>query len=93
MLLNRTILFLEILISFTLFSTLFPLPINPVVELTSSFRADSTDHFATAQPGRPQIFDINLKADIVFQGLDFPTSFVFMGPDDILVFRKELRSG
>ena len=74
---------------FTLFSTFFSPPANPVVELTSSFRAESTENLsATTQPGLPQIFDINLKADIVFQGLDFPTSFAFLGPDDMLVLEK-----
>ena len=81
--------YLKFLTSFTVFSTLFSPPINPVVELTSSFRADSTEDLSdTTQPELPQIFDINLKADIVFQGLDFPTSFAFLGPDDMLVLEK-----
>lgn len=84
-----TILLLGILASFILFSiSLFP-PTNPVVELTSSFRADSTeDPSAATQLGLPQIFDINLKVDNFVQGLDFPPSFVFLGPDDMLVLEK-----
>ena len=85
----RTKLLFEIFASLTVFSTFFSPPINPVVELTSSFSADSTEDLsATTQPELPQIFDIDLKADIVFQGLDFPTSFAFLGPDDMLVLEK-----
>jgi aldose sugar dehydrogenase len=82
-------LLLEILGSMTILSTLFSPPTNPVVALTSSFGADSMeDPSATTQSQLPQIFDIDLKADIVFQGLDFPTSFAFLGPDDMLVLEK-----
>ena len=78
-----------ILASFTLFSTLVSSYANPVVGLTSSFRADATEDLsATTQHMLPQIFDIDLKAEIVFKGLDFPTSFVFLDPDDMLVLEK-----
>ena len=30
----------------------------------------------------------NLRADLVYKGLDFPTSMVFLGPNDILVLEK-----
>jgi aldose sugar dehydrogenase len=33
--------------------------------------------------------DSNFKAELVFQGLEFPTSMSFLGPDDILVAEKE----
>jgi glucose/arabinose dehydrogenase len=41
---------------------------------------------ALAQPSlhRPE-----LQAEVVFQGLDFPTSMAFLGPNDILVLEKE----
>jgi glucose/arabinose dehydrogenase len=81
-----TKLLLGILTSFTLFSILISLPVNPVAD--SSFRAHSTEDLSPTTPRLPQIFDINLKANIVFHGLDFPTSFAFLGPDDILVLEK-----
>jgi len=88
-LLIRILVLLGILTSFTLFSPLFSPPINPVIDLTSSFRAYSTEDLSTStQPGLPHIFDINLRAEIVSQGINFPTSFVFLGPDDILVLEK-----
>ena len=36
----------------------------------------------------PFIFNANLKAELVFQGLDRPTSMEFLGPNDILVTEK-----
>jgi glucose/arabinose dehydrogenase len=36
----------------------------------------------------PIINDPNLKVEIVFKGLKFPTSMAFLGPDDILVLEK-----
>jgi aldose sugar dehydrogenase len=33
----------------------------------------------------PFVFDPNLKAELVYQGLDSPTSMAFLGPNDILV--------
>jgi glucose/arabinose dehydrogenase len=36
----------------------------------------------------PFIFNANLKAEVVFQGLDRPTSMEFLGPNDILVTEK-----
>ena len=35
------------------------------------------------------IVDSNLTAELVFRGLDFPTTMAFLGPDDILVLEKE----
>jgi len=37
----------------------------------------------------PFITDPNLKADIVYQGLDVPNFMTFMGPDDYLVSEKD----
>ena len=38
--------------------------------------------------GGLSITDPNLKAQVVADGLDFPTSMTFLGPDDILVLEK-----
>jgi aldose sugar dehydrogenase len=37
---------------------------------------------------KPNISDPNLKIELVFRGLDFPTTMAFIGPDDILVLEK-----
>jgi aldose sugar dehydrogenase len=36
----------------------------------------------------PTINDPNLKVEVVFKGLKFPTSMAFLGPNDILVLEK-----
>jgi glucose/arabinose dehydrogenase len=38
----------------------------------------------------PFVFDPNLKAELVYQGLDSPTSMAFLGPNDILVLENKL---
>src|SRR5262245_43844717 len=37
----------------------------------------------------PIINDPALKAEIVYQGINFPTNMAFLGPDDILVIEKD----
>ena len=39
-------------------------------------------------PQLPKTFNIGLKVDVVFRGLNFPTSMAFLGPNDILVLEK-----
>jgi glucose/arabinose dehydrogenase len=36
----------------------------------------------------PRIKDFHLKVDVVYNGLKFPTSMAFLGPNDILVLEK-----
>jgi glucose/arabinose dehydrogenase len=38
--------------------------------------------------GAPNFTDTNLKADLVFKGLEFPTNMAILGPDDFLVLEK-----
>jgi glucose/arabinose dehydrogenase len=38
----------------------------------------------------PTILDSNLKAQVVFKGLRYPTSMAFLGPNDILVEEKDV---
>jgi len=46
-------------------------------------------HPLTIQSSQEQITNgTNLKAEVVFQGLKFPTSMAFLGPNDILVLEK-----
>lgn len=40
-------------------------------------------------PKEPTIVDPNLKAEVVFRGLRYPTSMTFLGPNDILVTEKD----
>jgi len=37
----------------------------------------------------PYVSDPNLKAEVVAQGVDTPTSMAFLGPDDLLVLEKD----
>jgi glucose/arabinose dehydrogenase len=39
--------------------------------------------------GQPIINDPNLKSELVFQGLQNPTSMAFLGPNDILILEKD----
>jgi aldose sugar dehydrogenase len=38
---------------------------------------------------QPVVNDPNIKIEPVYEGIDFPTSMAFLGPDDILVLEKE----
>jgi aldose sugar dehydrogenase len=37
----------------------------------------------------PNTWDPNLKVEVIAEGLEFPTTMAFLGPDDILVLEKE----
>jgi glucose/arabinose dehydrogenase len=44
----------------------------------------------TTSQGAPNIIkDPSLKVELVFEGLELPTSMTFLGPDDILVLEKD----
>jgi aldose sugar dehydrogenase len=38
--------------------------------------------------GAPKITDPNIKVEVLFKGLKFPTSMAFLGPNDLLVLEK-----
>ena len=40
-------------------------------------------------PKGPTILHPNLKAEVVFRGLRYPTSMAFLGPNDMLVTEKD----
>jgi aldose sugar dehydrogenase len=40
-------------------------------------------------PKGPTILDSNLRAQVIFKGLRYPTSIAFLGPNDILVTEKD----
>jgi glucose/arabinose dehydrogenase len=49
----------------------------------------TTSSASESEPIPPIIInDSNLKAEVVFRGIEFPTSMAFLGPDDILVLEK-----
>src|SRR5215204_5906892 len=43
----------------------------------------------TDEPGHPRIYDPNLHAEVVVEGLELPTTMAFLGPNDMLVLEKE----
>jgi glucose/arabinose dehydrogenase len=43
----------------------------------------------TTEPVLPDIYDTNLHAEVVAEGLTLPTKMAFLGPNDILVLEKE----
>ena len=43
----------------------------------------------TDEPGHPDIYDPNLHAEVVVEGLELPTTMAFLDSNDILVLEKE----
>jgi aldose sugar dehydrogenase len=43
---------------------------------------------ATEKSDQPYVIDDKLSVRVIFEGLKFPTSMAFLGPDDILVLEK-----
>jgi aldose sugar dehydrogenase len=63
--------------------------------LVLSFIPTKNYHFVYSSSSEPQTIDTeptindpNLKTEVVFKGLQFPTSLAFLGPNDILVLEK-----
>ena len=78
-----------ILIGFPLLTSFFyPLLSPSEASLTVSQSSDEISQPRSRVLQLPKIYDIDLKVDIIFRGLDFPTSMAFLGPDDILVLEK-----
>jgi aldose sugar dehydrogenase len=50
--------------------------------------ANSQIALATENIDQPSIRDNKLNVQVVFEGLEFPSSMAFLGPDDILVLEK-----
>src|SRR5262245_8121362 len=79
---------LGILISFMLLSSFFYSFAKSVESSSSGQSLEEYSQTSNSTLQLPMIFDIDLKAEVVFRGLDFPTSMAFLGPDDILVLEK-----
>ena len=60
---------------------------NMVLPAAANIITTTTTSAAPAPP-IPIINDSNLKAEVVFKGIEFPTSMAFLGPNDILVLEK-----
>src|SRR5687767_7863564 len=62
-----------------------------ILGLIHVFNHNNVANATRAQPlpEGPIINDVNLKAEVVFEGLDSPTSIAFLGPNDILVLEKD----
>jgi glucose/arabinose dehydrogenase len=67
--------------------TLLVLNFIPIIHF--SYAQQEMPTLTTTQ-GAPNIIkDPNLKVELVFEGLELPTSMAFLGPDDILVLEKD----
>jgi aldose sugar dehydrogenase len=61
---------------------------NENVVLPAAANITTTTTSSASAPPIPIINDSNLKAEVVFKGIEFPTSMAFLGPNDILVLEK-----
>ena len=79
-----------ILISMTLLPSLFYPSIRLVLALASSdvLTTEEISSVGIQTVKFPRIYDTNIKAEIVYDGLEFPSSMAFLGPGDILVLEK-----
>jgi glucose/arabinose dehydrogenase len=50
------------------------------------------NQFGSPSHGGPKITDPNIKVEVLFKGLKFPTSMAFLGPNDLLVLEKNNRT-
>jgi aldose sugar dehydrogenase len=82
-LVNETKLAFAISTSFTLLSSFFFTFIVPIAQAS-----DEPSDAAYQMPKLPKIYDIDLKVEVFSRGLDFPSNFAFLGPNDILVLEK-----
>ena len=65
------------------------LVLNFILLMYSSYAQQEMPTLTTSQ-GAPNIIkDPSLKVELVFDGLELPTSMAFLGPDDILVLEKD----
>src|SRR5215207_10446560 len=80
-----------------LFGILLVLPSSPAVgyylanaqEDNNEEGQDIPDVNVSIGGKTPTVRDTNLEIEVVAEGLEFPTSMAFLGPDDILVLEKE----
>jgi aldose sugar dehydrogenase len=82
---SKAVLFMTLLFNVFTIGLYFPYYNNYY-----SFAKALSHPITTQAPQGPIINDPKLKAEVVFRGIDFPTSMAFLGPNDILVLEKNL---
>jgi aldose sugar dehydrogenase len=81
---SKALLFMTLLLNVFIIVLYYPYYNN-----NNYFSTKALSHPITVQsPQGPIIKDPKLKAEVVFRGLNFPTSMAFLGPNDILVLEK-----
>jgi glucose/arabinose dehydrogenase len=84
----RIILFATLILTFILSIGFYYLQENQKNPNTASGITDYPESAPPSSKG-PIIKDTNLKAEIVFKGLTYPTGMAFLDQDDILVIEKD----
>jgi aldose sugar dehydrogenase len=84
----RIILFATLILTFILSIGFYYLQENQKNANTASGITDYPESAPPSSKG-PIIKDTNLKAEIVFKGLTYPTGMAFLDQDDILVIEKD----
>ena len=59
-----------------------------ILALLSFLSIEFIHYYYSAAAAEPIVNDPNLKIEIVFKGIEFPTSMIFLDQDDILVLEK-----
>jgi aldose sugar dehydrogenase len=77
----KRLLWLPLLVSMLIFNTSFQSKNYIYGAINEQFEPKPVE-------GLPTINDNKLKVEMVFEGLHFPTSMEFLGPDDVLVTEK-----
>src|SRR5918911_4272666 len=81
---SKALLFMTLLLNVFTIGLYYPYYNNYYYSL-----AKALSHPITTQaPQGPIINDPKLKAEVIFKGLNFPTSMAFLDPNDILVLEK-----
>jgi aldose sugar dehydrogenase len=89
LMLFRTILLTILISSFTIVgSGGYSFNLAQATEKPAEFPFPQKE-FTSGNDESPDIKDSNLKAEVVADGLDLPTTMAFLGPNDILVLEKE----
>ncbi len=76
------------MVSVTILSFFVPFTILLLIFIFASYHITSAQTPEEITVPAPIIMDFNLRAEVFFTGLNFPTSMAFLGPDDILVLEK-----
>jgi aldose sugar dehydrogenase len=81
---SKALLFMTLLLNVFTIGLYYPYYNNYYYSLAKAL----SHPIITQAPQGPVINNPKLKAEVVFKGLNFPTSMAFLGPNDILVLEK-----